>query len=110
RVLRLELLLHRVGPADRIALVELEVAVHHLHLVGVLELLQGVLEALSAEAAERADDVGPDLDLHGSQATSTTRPTTPPVIVEKRSGNGNRPWASCVGSHTTVQEGRHEPR
>ena len=44
--------------------VELEAVPDDPHLVAVLELLEGELEVPPAEVAERAEDVGPDVDAH----------------------------------------------
>ncbi len=58
---------HRAGALGRLggcARVELEGAPVHLHLVGVLEGVDGLLHAALADVAPGTDDVGPDLDLH----------------------------------------------
>jgi hypothetical protein len=53
------------GHSARSTRVQLEGKVHDRNLVAVREPLQRSLEPSLAEVAPRADDVGPDLDLHG---------------------------------------------
>ena len=53
--------------------VQLEGAVDDLDVVGVLERGQGRLQAPLADEAPRADDVTPDLDLHGGATSIGTR-------------------------------------
>ena len=43
------------------------------HLVAVLELLEGELEVPPAEVAERAEDVGPDVDAHVTRVSRAPR-------------------------------------
>ncbi len=54
--------------------VQLEAVPGDLHLVRVLELGQRVFQAALADVAPRADDVGPDLDLHHSDNPVRTLP------------------------------------
>ena len=44
--------------------IELKRAMRHSHLVAVIEQRKRMLEAALAEIAPRADDVGPDVDVH----------------------------------------------
>ena len=80
--------LRRLGGRSGVELVGAPV---HLHLVGVAELGQRVLDAALADVAPGADDVGPDLDLHdrrntvGPQGVPDSTPDSWRCTVERRS-------------------------
>jgi hypothetical protein len=57
-------LAHADRAADRVTVAQRERAVDHFHLVAVLEPLHRAVEAVAAQAAPGAGDLGPDL---GSQ-------------------------------------------
>ena len=59
--------------------VELEAVPDDPHLVAVLELLEGELEVPPAEVAERAEDVGPDVDAHVAEGKPRRTPVRPNV-------------------------------
>ena len=49
--------------------IELERAVHDLHLIGDAPLRQGTLQATLADVAPGTHDISPDFDLHGAIVT-----------------------------------------
>ncbi|MBA2282546.1 MAG: DinB family protein, partial [Acidimicrobiia bacterium] len=72
------------GPAGRCVRVELEAAPHDVDLVGVGEARQRVLEPALADVAPGANDVGPDLHLHGASQHRRRRDASAMVRRERR--------------------------
>ena len=94
-----EHLANRRHLADRRGRIELERVVDDLDLVTVGESGQRGVEPVESEAAPRADDVGPDLDLHSGHQTS----------VGSCRCNYTTPWPSARASTRTVSQTLADP-